>query len=145
APDTAVALVVSKGRPVPVPSVVGAPADAARSALEDLGLKVAVAPEQIHSPQPAGAVANQSVAAGTRAAAGDTVTLTVSKGPRMVAVPDVTGRNVDEAKRMLKAAGFEVKVDRPFLSFSDDVASQSVKGGTDAPEGSTITIRLKGL
>ncbi|MCB5167199.1 Stk1 family PASTA domain-containing Ser/Thr kinase [Streptomyces bambusae] len=144
-PDTAVSIVVSSGRPVPVPSVVGTPADRAKAALEGLGLTVVLAPEQINSPQPAGAVANQSLAAGAQAATGDTVTLTVSKGPRMVRVPDVTGQNADDAKRTLKAAGFDVKVDRPFLSFSDDVASQSVKGGETAPEGSTITIRLKGL
>ncbi|MER7761209.1 Stk1 family PASTA domain-containing Ser/Thr kinase [Streptomyces sp. NPDC097619] len=144
-PDTAVALVVSKGRPVTVPSVVGTPQEQARRVLEDLGLKVSVAPEQVNSPQPAGSVAGQSLTAGARAAAGDSVTLTVSEGPRMVAVPDVTGREVKEAKRLLEAAGFAVKVDRPFLSFSDDVAAQSVKGGENAPEGSTITIRLKGL
>ncbi|MFJ7154747.1 Stk1 family PASTA domain-containing Ser/Thr kinase [Streptomyces sp. NPDC101118] len=145
APDTAVAIVVSKGAPVDVPGVVGSPLDDARSALEDLGLKVQVATEQINSPQPQGTVANQSVAAGAKAATGDTVVLTVSKGPRMVPVPDVTGRNVEDAKRALKEAGFEVKVEKPFISFSDDVASQSVKGGTTAPEGSTITIRIKGL
>ncbi|MFI8099839.1 Stk1 family PASTA domain-containing Ser/Thr kinase [Streptomyces sp. NPDC086023] len=145
APDTAVAIVVSKGAPVDVPGVVGSPLDDARSALEGLGLKVQVATEQINSPQPQGTVANQSVAAGAKAATGDTVVLTVSKGPRMVPVPDVTGRNVEDAKRALKEAGFEVKVEKPFISFSDDVASQSVKGGTTAPEGSTITIRIKGL
>ncbi|MFJ6936058.1 Stk1 family PASTA domain-containing Ser/Thr kinase [Streptomyces sp. NPDC101132] len=145
APDTAVAIVVSKGAPVDVPGVVGSPLDDARSALEGLGLKVQVAAEQINSPQPQGTVANQSVAAGAKAATGDTVVLTVSKGPRMVPVPDVTGRNVEDAKRALEDAGFEVKVEKPFISFSDDVASQSVKGGTTAPEGSTITIRIKGL
>ncbi|MFG2296715.1 Stk1 family PASTA domain-containing Ser/Thr kinase [Streptomyces sp. NPDC048603] len=145
APDTAVALVVSKGRPVPVPSTVGMPTDQARSVLEGLGLKVETAAEQVHSLQPAGRVANQSVAAGTQAAAGDTVTLTVSKGPRQVPVPDVRGRNVDDARKTLEAAGFQVKVDRPFLSFSDTVDAQSVPGGSAAPEGSTITIRTKGL
>ncbi|MEV7614468.1 Stk1 family PASTA domain-containing Ser/Thr kinase [Streptomyces sp. NPDC089799] len=145
APDTAVALVVSKGRPVPVPATVGLPVDQARAALEGLGLKVAMAPEQVNSAQPAGLVANQSVAAGTQAAAGDTVTLTVSKGPRQVPVPDVRGRNVGDARKALEAVGFQVKVDRPFLSFSDTVDSQSVPGGSSASEGSTITIRTKGL
>ncbi|MEV8534585.1 Stk1 family PASTA domain-containing Ser/Thr kinase [Streptomyces sp. NPDC051211] len=145
APDTAVAIVVSKGRPVPVPSTVGQSVEQARSGLERLGLKVELAPEQVNSPEPAGRVANQSVAAGTQAAAGDTVTLTVSKGPRAVQVPDVTGRDVDTARRSLEGAGFKVKVDRPFLSFSNTVDSQSVPGGQTAPEGSTITIRTKGL
>lgn len=145
APDTAIALVVSKGRPVPVPPVTGKPVDQARAALEAVGLKAATAPEQVNSASPAGTVAGQSVAAGAQAAAGDTVTLTVSKGPRQVQVPDVTGQDVDPARKALEALGFKVKVDRPFLSFSNTVDTQSVPAGQGAPEGSTITLRTKGL
>ncbi|MFG2993043.1 Stk1 family PASTA domain-containing Ser/Thr kinase [Streptomyces sp. NPDC048257] len=145
APDTAVSLLVSKGRPVPVPSVTGTPVDQAKAALEALGLKVATAPEQVNSPTAAGTVANQSIGAGTQAAAGDTVTLTVSKGPRQLPVPGVTGQEVDAARKALEAAGFKVKVDRPLISFSNTVDTQSVPAGQSAPEGSTITIRTKGL
>ncbi|MFZ3469735.1 Stk1 family PASTA domain-containing Ser/Thr kinase [Streptomyces sp. 4.24] len=143
--DTEVKLLVSKGRPVPVPSVAGKPVDQARSLLEDLGLKVATAPEQVNSPSPAGAVANQSVAAGSQAATGDTVTLTVSKGPRQIPVPDVTGQEVDAARKTLEGLGFKVKVEKPFLSFSSTIDAQSVPAGQNAAEGSTITIRTKGL
>ncbi|WP_030385605.1 Stk1 family PASTA domain-containing Ser/Thr kinase [Streptomyces sp. NRRL S-241] len=145
APDTAVSLVVSKGRPVPVPSVTGIPLDQAKASLEALGLKVATAPEEVNAPSAAGTVANQSVGAGTQAAAGDTVTLTVSKGPRQLPVPGVTGQDVDAARKALEAAGFKVKVDRPLISFSNTVDTQSVPAGQNAPEGTTITIRTKGL
>ncbi|MFJ3721730.1 Stk1 family PASTA domain-containing Ser/Thr kinase [Streptomyces sp. NPDC090045] len=145
APDTAVSLVVSKGRPVPVPAVTGLPVEQAKAGLEALGLKVVTAPEQVNSPAAAGTVANQSIGAGTQAAAGDTVTLTVSKGPRLLPVPNVTGQEVDAARKALEAAGFKVKVDRPLISFSNTVDSQSVLGGLNAPEGTTITIRTKGL
>ncbi|MFF2197135.1 Stk1 family PASTA domain-containing Ser/Thr kinase [Streptomyces sp. NPDC058157] len=145
APDSAVALQVSKGRPVQVPNVTGQPADQARAALETLGLKVATAPDQVNSPAPAGTVANQSVAAGTQAAGGDTVTLTLSKGPRPVPVPNVAGQDVDTARKTLEALGFKVKVERPFLSFSSTVDTQSVPAGQSVPEGSTITIKTKGL
>ncbi|WP_328539243.1 Stk1 family PASTA domain-containing Ser/Thr kinase [Streptomyces sp. NBC_00344] len=143
--DSAVALVVSKGAPVDVPDVTGESADDAKADLEDQNLKVRIAQQQINSSEDAGNVAKQSVAAGSRAEEGDTVTLTVSKGPRMIGVPDVTGRSVDDAKKALTGKGFEVHVDRPFLSFSDTVESQSVAGGDRAPEGSTITITTKGL
>ncbi|MFC8657250.1 Stk1 family PASTA domain-containing Ser/Thr kinase [Streptomyces parvus] len=144
-PDTAVALVVSKGAPVDVPDVTGLSAEEATAELEAEGLKAEVLPGRVHSPEAAGDVAEQSPGAGTEAAEGDTIQLTVSKGPRMLDVPDVTGRDVDEARSTLEEAGFEVKVDRPFLSFSDTIASQSVDGGEQAPEGSTITIKTKGL
>ncbi|MEV4918067.1 Stk1 family PASTA domain-containing Ser/Thr kinase [Streptomyces tirandamycinicus] len=144
-PDSAVALVVSKGAPVDIPDVTGESVEDATSALEDAGLKVRVAPEQVHSPEQAGAVARQSPAEGGRAAGGDTVTLTVSKGPRMVEVPDVTGDSLDDARRELQQAGFEVKVERSFPFLGDTVESQSVEGGERAAEGSTITITTKGL
>ncbi|MEU3069606.1 Stk1 family PASTA domain-containing Ser/Thr kinase [Streptomyces sp. NPDC007027] len=144
-PDTAVALVVSKGAPVDVPDVTGLSAEEATAELEAEGLKAEVLPGRVHSPEAAGEVTEQSPGEGTEAAEGDTIQLTLSKGPRMVDVPDVTGRDVDEARSTLEEAGFEVKVDRPFLSFSDTIASQSVDGGEQAPEGSTITIKTKGF
>ncbi|MET9431983.1 Stk1 family PASTA domain-containing Ser/Thr kinase [Streptomyces sp. NPDC003036] len=144
-PDSAVALVVSRGAPVDVPDVTGDPVRDATRTLEAAGFAVKVAPERVHSAQDAGAVASQSPADGRQAAKGDTVTLTVSKGPRMIAVPDVTGDSVDDARRELEAAGFEVEVEKAFPFLSDTVSSQSVPGGEEAPEGSTITIKTKGI
>ncbi|MFJ2023247.1 Stk1 family PASTA domain-containing Ser/Thr kinase [Streptomyces sp. NPDC087897] len=144
-PDTAVALVVSKGAPIDVPDVTGLSVQDATAELEAEGLRAEVLPGRVHSPEAKGDIAEQSPGEGTEAAEGDTIELTVSKGPRMLDVPDVTGRNVDEARSTLEEAGFEVEVDRPFLSFSDTIADQSVDGGEQAPEGSTITIRTKGL
>ncbi|MET9360992.1 Stk1 family PASTA domain-containing Ser/Thr kinase [Streptomyces sp. NPDC006632] len=143
--DTAVALVVSKGAPVDMPNVVGDPVADATAALQGAGLKVTVAPDQVNSEQEAGKVAAQSAAEHARLTKGDTVTLTVSKGPRMVPVPTVTGQKADDAQKALEAAGFKVKVDRSFPFLSDEVSGQSVAGGSQAPEGSTITITTKGL
>ncbi|MFF1350167.1 Stk1 family PASTA domain-containing Ser/Thr kinase [Streptomyces sp. NPDC058322] len=144
-PDSAVALRVSKGAPVDVPDVTGLSVQDATAALAEEGLKAKVLPGRVNSPEDAGDIARQSPGEGAEAAEGDTIELTVSDGPRMIDVPDVTGKDVDEATSELKDAGFEVKVDRPFLSFSDTIASQSVDGGEQAPEGSTITIKTKGL
>ncbi|MEU9463128.1 Stk1 family PASTA domain-containing Ser/Thr kinase [Streptomyces sp. NPDC048312] len=144
-PDSAVALHVSKGAPVDVPDVTGLSVQDATAALAEEGLKAKVLPGRVNSPEDVGDIARQSPGEGAEAAEGDTIELTVSDGPRMIDVPDVTGKDVDEATSELKDAGFEVKVDRPFLSFSDTIASQSVDGGEQAPEGSTITIKTKGL
>lgn len=143
--DTAVALVISKGAPIEAPGVVGDSVEDATSALKEAGLEVRIAPEQVNSPQEAGSVAAQSAAEGSRLAKGDTVTLTVSKGPRMVTVPKVTGEKAGDAQKDLEKAGFKVKVDHGFPFLSDEIASQSVKAGDQAPEGSTITIKTKGL
>ncbi|MGW8670764.1 Stk1 family PASTA domain-containing Ser/Thr kinase [Streptomyces niveus] len=144
-PDAGVALVVSKGRPVHMPDVTGQSEEEATASLEDAGLDVKIAAERVNSPEDAGSVAEQSAKEGSRLARGDTVTLTISKGPRMIAVPDVTGKSIDDARAELTDAGFEVKVDRSFPFLDDTVAKQSVDGGGTAAEGSTITITTKGI
>jgi beta-lactam-binding protein with PASTA domain len=140
-PDSAVALVVSKGEPVEVPDVTGDPREEATQGLRDAGLRVRVASERVFSEEDEGTVAKQSPAEGTRLAKGDTVTLTLSKGQETVEVPDVVGKSVDEARQKLEAAGFTVDVTRFF--FGDTVFDQSVNGGEKAPKGSTITIRVR--
>lgn len=144
-PDSAVALVISRGSPVDVPDVTGLDVEDATAALDEAGLRAEVLPGRVDSVEAEGTIARQTPGGDTEAAEGDTVELTVSKGPRMIDVPDVTGQDVDSARDELEEAGFEVKVDRGFLSFSDTVASQSVDGGEQAAEGSTITIKTKGL
>ncbi|MFF6997139.1 Stk1 family PASTA domain-containing Ser/Thr kinase [Streptomyces sp. NPDC008313] len=139
---SAIKLVVSKGSAVDVPDVTGESVDDARAELEDLGLKVEVSSRQVTSDFDKGQVAVQSPDGG-RAAEGDTVTLTVSKGPPMVVVPDVVGDDVGDAERELEKAGFEVDKDRGLLGlFGDTVKGQSVDGGDKAPKGSTITIEI---
>ncbi|MFG3014706.1 Stk1 family PASTA domain-containing Ser/Thr kinase [Streptomyces cinerochromogenes] len=141
---SAIALVVSKGRPVDVPDVTGDDLDSARQELTDAGLKVKVAAKRINSEYDAGEVAAQSPGEGRPAAEGDTVTLTLSKGPEMIEVPDVVGDSVDEAHDALEGAGFEVDEDRGLLGlFGDTVKEQSVEGGDRAPKGSTITITIR--
>ncbi|WCN00878.1 Stk1 family PASTA domain-containing Ser/Thr kinase [Streptomyces sp. M92] len=141
---SAVALVVSKGSPIDVPDVTGDDLAGARAELTEAGLKVKVADEQVNSEYDRGRVARQTPGSGSRAAEGDTVTLTVSKGPEMIEVPDVVGDSVDDAKRKLRDAGFEVDEDRGLLGlFGDTVKEQSVEGGDTAPKGSTIKITIR--
>ncbi|WP_256639540.1 Stk1 family PASTA domain-containing Ser/Thr kinase [Streptomyces murinus] len=141
---SAIALTVSKGSPIDVPDVTGDdPADA-RQELTSAGLKVRIASEQVNSEYDKGKVARQSPGDGKQAAAGDTVTLTLSKGPQMIEVPDVTGDSVDDAHQALEDAGFKVNEDRGILGlFGDTVRKQSVEGGKTAPKGSTITITIR--
>ncbi|MFE2459055.1 Stk1 family PASTA domain-containing Ser/Thr kinase [Streptomyces sp. NPDC059402] len=141
---SAVALVVSKGSPIDVPDVTGDDLEDAKAELTEAGLKVKVADERVNSQYDSGQVARQTPDAGGRAAEGDTVTLTLSKGPRMIEVPDVVGDSVDDAKRKLEDAGFDVDEDRGLLGlFGDTVEKQSVDGGDTAPEGSTIKITIR--
>ncbi|KQV93280.1 Stk1 family PASTA domain-containing Ser/Thr kinase [Streptomyces sp. Root369] len=141
---SAIALTVSKGAPVDVPDVTGEDLADARADLTEAGLKVKIATTRVNSEYDAGQVAKQTPAGDSQAADGDTVTLTISKGPEMIEVPDVTGDSVDDAKTELEEAGFQVDEDRGLLGlFGDTVKKQSVKGGDTAPKGSTITITIR--
>jgi serine/threonine-protein kinase len=92
----------------PVPNVVGLDQSAAERALEDKNL-VPVAVEK-QSDQPVGKVFQQDPVFGTDVAAGDRVTITISKGPAAVDVPDVVGLTRIDARGELQAAGFKVDV-----------------------------------
>ncbi|MEV6019789.1 Stk1 family PASTA domain-containing Ser/Thr kinase [Streptomyces sp. NPDC051997] len=141
---SAIAIVVSKGAPVELPDVTGTSVEDATTQLESAGLKVKIATERVNSEFDKGQVARQTPDAGARAATGDTVTLTLSKGPEMVEVPDVVGDSVDDAKKALTDAGFQVEEDRGLLGlFGDTVKKQSVHAGDTAPKGSTITIQIR--
>jgi eukaryotic-like serine/threonine-protein kinase len=141
---SAVSLVVSKGVPIDVPDVTGQDLDDARAELEEAGLVVEVSTSEINSEFDKGQVAAQSPGEDKQVADGDTVTLTLSKGPEMVEVPDVVGASVDDARAELEEAGFEVEEDRGLLGlFGDTVKSQSVDGGETAPKGSKVTITIR--
>ncbi|MET8676508.1 Stk1 family PASTA domain-containing Ser/Thr kinase [Streptomyces sp. NPDC004647] len=140
-PDSAVAIIVSKGEPIEASDVTGETVQDATQELREAGLRVEVSPRRVFSEEEKGSVAGQSSAEGDQLAKGDIVTLTVSKGPQMVEVPDVEGKSADDAKRELEGKGFEVRVTRFF--FGDTVFDQSVDGGDEAPKGSSITIRVR--
>lgn len=142
APDSAVALTVSRGAPVEVPDVIGDSVTDAQQALQDAGLVVVLAPDKVFSDEAdKDTVALESPDKGTQAGTGDTVTITVSKGQQVFDVPDVKGKSSGDAKQILQAAGFEVRVINLF--FGDTVFSQSPDGGGQAPKGATITIWVR--
>ncbi|MFI8876307.1 Stk1 family PASTA domain-containing Ser/Thr kinase [Streptomyces sp. NPDC055243] len=142
---SAIAIVVSKGPAIDVPDVTGESQADATAELEDLGLKVKTKTERVYSDEDKGTVLEQSPTEDQRQLAeGDTVTLTLSKGPEMIEVPDVEGMSVDDATKELKDAGFTVDEDRGLLNiFGDTVKGQSVEGGDEAPKGSEITIEIR--
>jgi len=140
--DTPVGIVVSKGRePLAVPSVVGKPADEADRTLVAAGFTVAQG-EQVNSETvPAGVVVSQTPATGTLFRK-DTVTIIVSKGPVLVAVPDVTFKRQQEAEKILKDAGFGVAVNKLFGGALKTVRFQDPAPGTMVRRGTTITLTV---
>jgi serine/threonine-protein kinase len=141
-PATSVDLVISNGRqPIQLQDWTGHPAGQAIAALSGAKLKVDASKQSWSDTVPKGSVISQSPATGT-VFQGDPVTLVVSKGPQLVAVPDVIGRQEGRATSILKGLGFEVQIERAFGGFFGTVRLQSVDPGTEAPKGSTITLTV---
>ena len=129
--------------PVSVPDLYNRTLDGARQALEGSGLALGSQTENPSDQVPAGRVIEQNPAAGTEAQPGGSVDVTVSSGPRQIAVPDVTGADVEPARQAIYDAGFGYTVERVQ---SDQPAGRVVS--TDPPAGtlldpssSTVTIR----
>jgi beta-lactam-binding protein with PASTA domain/predicted Ser/Thr protein kinase len=137
-----VRLIISSGPPpVTIPSVVGQDKDDARATLEDAGLQVTVEPAD--SQETKDQVLSQDPAGGTSVDQGTTVTLTISRGPQKIAVPDVVGDDVDSARGTLASAGFRVKVKEvPSDEDEGTVIGQSPDGGSRAIEGTTVTLTV---
>ncbi|WP_328827690.1 Stk1 family PASTA domain-containing Ser/Thr kinase [Nocardioides acrostichi] len=142
-PDSAVDLVVSKGpKPINVGAWVGKPLERAQAVLERKGLTVTVNDAVFSDSVPEGRVVSQDPPGGTLFA-GDTVTLTPSKGPELVEVPSVVRQGVDAATQTLKAAGFNVEIENSEVYVGlGYVLRQSPGGGDMAAPGSTIVLYL---
>lgn len=139
--NTKVNFSVSKGpKPIPVPSVTGQPQDQAVAALKAVGLVAAIAPEQANSASiPAGSVISASPESGDLKA-GDSVTLTLSKGPRMIEVPSFVGKQLNVARPALEELGFKVEIkEGAFGIIFGTVATQNPRSGQH-PEGTIITL-----
>jgi beta-lactam-binding protein with PASTA domain/tRNA A-37 threonylcarbamoyl transferase component Bud32 len=139
--DTEVRLTVSQGpAPVQVPQVVGRSAQDAEQDLAAAGLRVDHADPEHSTEVAEGHVLAQDPEQGSDARRTDTVTLTLSAGPREVKVPDVVGMSEQEASDALADAGFEVDVNRYLGGLLDTVRFQDQTG--KAPEGSTVTLTV---
>lgn len=131
-------LYVSKGRkPINVVDYAGKTEAEATKSLEGAGFKVGIV-RSFSDTVKAGIVISQNPNSGTQFK-GDVITLTVSKGPEFVAVPDVVNKSEAEATKILEAAGFKVTVQN-VLPGNNGVKFQTPGGGQKAKQGSTVTI-----
>ncbi|MGY3380373.1 serine/threonine protein kinase/beta-lactam-binding protein with PASTA domain [Arthrobacter sp. TE12231] len=139
---TPVSLTVSKGpQPIPVPDVRGQEQGAAVKALEAAGLKAVVAPDPVNDRTvPKGAVVAQDPASGNLTKGGS-VTLTISKGPKLVQVPSFIGKQASDAQKALEDLGFKVQIDNILGGFFGTVRAQDPVN-TAVPEGSVITLTV---
>jgi serine/threonine-protein kinase len=123
-----------------VPDVVGLSRKLAALRVREAGFAVKVTGE--FSEEIAVDVVIRTVPApDTRQSRGDAVTLVVSKGIDLVAVPDTIGQSEAGARAELEAADFVVGVDTaPSEAAEGTVFEQTPAGGGEAGRGSQVTI-----
>ncbi|MGN7976010.1 Stk1 family PASTA domain-containing Ser/Thr kinase [Microbacterium sp. 22195] len=133
----------------PVPSVVGKPLDEAKQILESARLNVnSETPEDWSDTVAKGSVIAQSAErqGGGSWRPDDTVTLTVSKGPQPITVPNVVGMTLTKAKAKLESIGLKASYqgwgDLPGFGDLATVIEQKPGDGT-LPKGGTVKLTLK--
>jgi beta-lactam-binding protein with PASTA domain/tRNA A-37 threonylcarbamoyl transferase component Bud32 len=138
-----VTLTVSAGpQQVAVPQVVGLTVSSARGRLSKAGLQASEREENSDTVAQ-GRVISVSPPEGQKVDKGSSVTLVVSSGKPQVQVPDVVGKNFDEAQSTLQAAGFKVtRTDKESDKDPGTVLSQNPRSGGRIDAGSTIALTV---
>ena len=137
-----VLLTVSGGAEAkPVPGVVGQMAVDAQRTLTEQGFQSQLV-EVDDDIAPRGQVVAQAPDAGAQEKPGAVVTLSISVGPPIVAVPEVAGQTPDQARTTLETAGFQVfEQTEPSSSIAEgNVTRTDPPGGTELEKGQSVTM-----
>jgi len=143
-PGTIITFVVSAGA---LPQVTGLTVEEAEALLSDAGLIGVVGGDgQFSDTIAEGLVIDYVRPQGIMLRPGDTVTITVSRGPELITIPDVVGDTIKDAVDTLKALRLTVEVrseypesawDEPFAR----VTSVDPADGQQVPLGTLVIIR----
>ena len=139
-----VTIYVSKGgEELTMPDLKGLTKSEAEAKLTKMGLKLGTVYEK-NSDEEAGTVIQQDPNAGSKISKGQEVDLIVSKGKKAkkAAVPNVTGATLENAQNTITARGLKVGsvTKQQSSQTAGTVISQSVAGGTEADEGTSIDL-----
>jgi beta-lactam-binding protein with PASTA domain/serine/threonine protein kinase len=127
----------------PVPDLSGLELAAAKGELETARLKLKEGAGKYDDDVPKGIVISSDPKSGTSLKPGQTVTVIVSKGRAPISVPDMTGRNINEARAELQALGLVVveqykDSDQP----TDQVIGQSPKAGSGVERDTEVKLEV---
>ncbi|WP_066595064.1 Stk1 family PASTA domain-containing Ser/Thr kinase [Cryobacterium arcticum] len=126
-----------------VTDVTGQTLEDAIDTLADQDLEGRSGPETYSETVAKGKVISAAPASGGPLRKGSVITLTVSRGPEPVEVPDVVGQGWSEAKNTLTDLGFKLSYNpgADAIAALLSVASTDPVAGTSLPKGSTITLK----
>jgi eukaryotic-like serine/threonine-protein kinase len=139
-----VTLAVSGGQQMgTVPTVIGMTREQAEVVLETAGFSVGEIIEQA-SQQPRGEVVETRPAAGSQAPMPTPVALVLSGGPSVLRVPDLVGRSLAEARRLLEQIGLVVGDVTTDGGGGSTVLGHTPEAGAAVSSGSRVNLRVGG-
>ncbi|MEN8238121.1 MAG: Stk1 family PASTA domain-containing Ser/Thr kinase [Actinomycetota bacterium] len=148
-PDTPVDLLVSSGPfSITVPDVAGGTVDDAILELTRAGFDNVENQEEFSPDVEIGIVMSTNPAAGQSIPRDATVIVILSKGPEPVAVPDLTGDSVDQARSTLEDEGLNLVVSSDTVEVAAGsgliglVAEQNPNPGTTVESGTDVVVFL---
>jgi eukaryotic-like serine/threonine-protein kinase len=124
-----------------VPGVAGESAEAASEKLEEAGFEVASEAQNSRTVE-AGLVIHQTPSGGETATNGSTVTIFVSRGPKLVKVPVLVGSQRRVAVQQIRGRGLvaEVGEEETEAAPAGQVLSQTPSAGQQLEPGATVAI-----
>ncbi|GAA1987493.1 Stk1 family PASTA domain-containing Ser/Thr kinase [Microbacterium pumilum] len=131
-----------------IPDVAGQSAEAARSTLEGLNLVVAEDQTEASDTVAAGQVIRLIRPDDGWLKPGETVTLVVSSGPPLFAIPDLSGKTLAQARDAAAAEGFTISYDEFWDGAPDpftQVKSQNPNAGEMRVRGTDIALVIGGV
>lgn len=129
------------GKEIEAPDFTGKTVAEAEALAEENELKIKEGDPVVSEEVEPGKVVSQDPEVGTMIKEKSTITIFLSSGPGDDEVPDVTGKDEEDARSILESAGFECKTSsQASEKSSGTVISQDPAGGTQAEKGSTVNL-----
>ena len=126
---------------VKVPELVGLTEDEAQGRLERAGLEYTVRSGVTHHLAPEGAILAQDPLPGQYARPGAPVYVSLSRGPELHVLPDVSGLSERQAVIVLERLGYEVGVERISHTLEDERAIETrPEAGTELAVPAEVTL-----
>jgi serine/threonine-protein kinase len=142
---TTVVLALSGGqRSAEVPVVTNMSQQQARISIENTGLTMGTATEQL-SDLPRGLVVASNPPAGTKIELPGSVDIVLSKGPATIQVPDLYGRSIGEARSMIEQLGLRIagiSRDTSSLQPENTVIRQLPEAGRNVSAGGPVSLTV---
>jgi beta-lactam-binding protein with PASTA domain len=136
-------VIAKSGDATRVPRTAGMTPQAAREIVEAAKLRVGDVSQVADAATPAGLVIGTAPPAEANVALGATVTLRVSTGATLAAVPQLFGKRLSSAKELIEKSGFQLGAVKKGSNEDRDpgeIIAQTPKANEQAPAGSKIDV-----